>query len=430
MKFIKTALDFILRLVSLFVVAVVLVFIPLKVLSYGWSPNFGMMVAATLIKGSSIPISPEVIVDSIKSLSLLYPNAVEYTLINYVTALFVLFNIAGLCYATKHIAWFCALALIMLYDDTFVIQLLSGSPLLLLCMVILISLASYGKLLKTRPKTSFLFIAAMVAIIRFVATPEIYAFTTVNMQYKEVWSLTFIEFLPIALKNCWLIFMPMILWLCARKCLDKEERQLNNPLLLSTLILQLLVNIGYFDLELIKDTLLAAWLTDRFSVIIEGSKCFENLRVKYLLGAFVIVAFAFLSIHDGKGRYSRSALDNFPVDFGMEALKDWAPGESGIIYNDNQDFAFAQYYAEASSKKQYYFFNGFTIPSAERNNIIKIQSMLRQKKTPLPDYYETWVEQMSPSDRLMTSAKINGLENLDWLQLGRFKWIAKLKTER
>ena len=53
--------------------------------------------------------------------------------------------------------------------------------------------------------------------------------------------------------------------------------------------------------------------------------------------------------------------------------------------------------------------------------------MIKDKKIPLPDYYEEWVEQMRPQDRLITSEKINGLDNIEWLQCGRKLWIGRLK---
>ena len=53
--------------------------------------------------------------------------------------------------------------------------------------------------------------------------------------------------------------------------------------------------------------------------------------------------------------------------------------------------------------------------------------MLKYEKTPLPDYYEEWIEQMQPADRLITSEKINGLENIEWLQCGQKRWIGRKK---
>ena len=55
--------------------------------------------------------------------------------------------------------------------------------------------------------------------------------------------------------------------------------------------------------------------------------------------------------------------------------------------------------------------------------------MLKNKHNPIPDYYEDWVEQMTPQDRLLASQKINGLENIQWLQCGRKMWIGKLKEQ-
>ena len=65
----------------------------------------------------------------------------------------------------------------------------------------------------------------------------------------------------------------------------------------------------------------------------------------------------------------------------------------------------------------------------ERENILNINRMIKKKEIPLPDFYENWVEQMTPKDRLIASKKINGLENIEWLQCGRVLWVGRLKNK-
>ena len=126
---------------------------------------------------------------------------------------------------------------------------------------------------------------------------------------------------------------------------------------------------------------------------------------------------------------SKEAIEKMPVDFSLKELKEWAPEPGGIIFNDNLDFAIAQYYANPKAKYSYLYLNNFSLFEKERENILEIQRMIKNKQIPLPDYYEDWVEQMTPQDRLLASQKINGLENIQWLQCGRKMWIGKLKEQ-
>ena len=36
---------------------------------------------------------------------------------------------------------------------------------------------------------------------------------------------------------------------------------------------------------------------------------------------------------------------------------------------------------------------------------------------------------MEPGDRLITSAKINGIENMDWLKIGQTLWLGRPRPE-
>jgi hypothetical protein len=117
-----------------------------------------------------------------------------------------------------------------------------------------------------------------------------------------------------------------------------------------------------------------------------------------------------------------------PINFALKELKDWKPGENGVIFNDDVDFAFSQYCRYPEAKHAFVYMNSFSLFEKEKENLLNIKRMLNYKITPLPDYYEFWVNQMKPSDRLVTSAKINGLENIEWLQCGRKYWIGRLKN--
>ena len=145
------------------------------------------------------------------------------------------------------------------------------------------------------------------------------------------------------------------------------------------------------------------------------------------MSLFVFIAFVLVATHDGEGRFSKHCIEHMPIDFSMKELREWAPKPGGIIYNDDIDFAVAQYCFNPDANYYYIFFNSFSLFKQERTNILNIKRMLKNKVIPLPDYYEDWVEQMKPADRLVTSEKINGLENIEWLQCGHKRWIGRKK---
>ena len=118
-----------------------------------------------------------------------------------------------------------------------------------------------------------------------------------------------------------------------------------------------------------------------------------------------------------------------PIDFSMTELKTWKPEPGGMIYSDDINFTFSQYYFNPDANYSYVNINSFSLFEKEKENLLKIDSMLYEKKIPLPDYYEDWVEQMKPADRLVTSEKINGLDNIEWIQCGHKRWIGKLKAK-
>ena len=78
---------------SLLIVSIILVFVPLKILSYGWSPNYAMLISSALTQNGDIPLSDETIKESIKTNTTIYDKAKEKNLIYIVTSIFILFNI-------------------------------------------------------------------------------------------------------------------------------------------------------------------------------------------------------------------------------------------------------------------------------------------------------------------------------------------------
>lgn len=425
MKFLTKLYDRTIKCFSLILIAAILVYIPLKILSYGWSPNIGMIISSVITQNSDIPPSPETIVESIKSLAPIYPGAVENNLVNIVTTSFILFNIIGLCYASNHIAWFFALCLMMIFDRNFIIRLLSCSPVVSISMLFIVLASIFSPSTKTRPKATFFYSVLLICLLRCTILTNVFTFDLINEKYDYLWRLPTFELHIIISQNLWLFFLPIIIYFTSLKQKTRSLKQLTHPFLATALCLQLGMNLGLLDLAILRDTFLIMWLTETISDTIDTVECFKELRVKHCLGLFILLTFTILATHDNLGRFSKTAIFQMPVDFSMKELKGWAPEPGGILYNDDTSFAINQYYANPNANYHYKFIDTNRLFSTEAENILNIQKMLRRHQTPLPEYYNNWVENMNLGDRLITSAKINGIENMDWLRIGQKLWLGK-----
>ena len=429
MKFLASLTDKVLKCFSLVFIAAILVFIPLKILSYGWAPNYAMLISSALTQNGDLAVSQDTIKESIKEKVTIYEKAKENNLFYIVTGTFIVFNIIGLCFAPNYFAWFASITILMLANGNFIIRLLNCSPQILLCLLLFCLYPIFSCYLKEYPKTASFSIILYIFMLRSIIPPEVYAINEINLSYNYYWKLPLDEFIPLFTENTWLFFAFVIAWLNSYKSKTKFIQQFDNPVLFCALFFQLLINLGYSDLAMFRDSLAIIWMTVAISEIIDKSSCFKELRVKVAMGSFVLVVFFFMATHDGQGRYSKKAIERMPVDFSLKELKEWAPQPGGVIYNDSLDFAISQYYSAPNAEYSYIYLNNFSLFENERENILNINRMIKKKEIPLPDFYENWVEQMTPKDRLIASKKINGLENIEWLQCGRVLWVGRLKNK-
>ena len=130
-----------------------------------------------------------------------------------------------------------------------------------------------------------------------------------NVSYSHICSLQLPDFFPIIIENCWLFFAFIILWIKAYKKGCKLINNFNNPVLFSALFLQLIINFGYIDLALFRDTLLLIWFSHQNTEIIQSASCFKQFRVKFCMGLYILSIFTILTTHDGLGRYSKTAIE-------------------------------------------------------------------------------------------------------------------------
>ena len=299
----------------LILISAVLLLVPLKILSYGWSPNYAMLISATLTKDSNFPIPQECIEESVKNNKPIYDNLKEHNLIIIVTATFVIFNIIGLCFTENFLTWFLAMSIIMLANNNFIIRLLSSSPQILLCMLLMTILTLFSENLEKKPKTCSFCILLYIFTLRSFIPPEIYALDQLNISFNSFNSFLLQDIAPLLSKNAWLFFAFIVIWLKSHKNTRKTINCFEDSLLFVALVLQLLVNLGYNDLDLFRDSILLLWFSKTISEILEKAESFKILRVKICVSIFALCLFFLLSSNDRLGRFSKTAISTFPIDF-------------------------------------------------------------------------------------------------------------------
>ncbi len=431
MKFLALVKEKLFTFVYIVFITAIVLYVPLKVLSYGWSPNYAMLLSSTFTKSNVMPVDKEIIKESVKINKpiyyLNYSINKEENLVGIVILVFVFFNIIGICLTSKPVIWFAAMTFLMLTNGKFIIRILNCSPQILFSMLLMTVIPIFYKSIKEYPKISSFFLVIYVFLLRALFPPEIYFIDNINVDYKYFWNVPFSDLIPLLTENAWVFYVPFIILLISYKKKTSFLSQLDDSLLFSALFLQLFINLGFLDLALYRDTIVLIWVSEKIYEIIKLTSCFKKPRVKYALSLFVFTSFVLVATHDGLGRFSKHCIEHMPIDFSMNELKDWAPEPGGIIYNDDAEFAISQYYFNPDANYSYIYFNSFSLFKWEKANILNIKRMLNNKVMPLPDYYEDWVEQMKPADRLITSVKIKGLEKIEWLQCGRKRWIGRKK---
>ena len=221
MKFLISLTDKVLKCFSLVFISIVLVFVPLKILSYGWAPNYAMLITSALTQNGDIPVSKEVIKESVKDNTTIYEKAKENNLIYIVTGTFIVYNIVGLCFAPNSFAWFASLSLLMIANSNFIIRILNCSPQLLLCLLLFCLYPIFASNLKEHPKTASFAIILYIFMLRSIIPPEVYAINEINLSYKYYWTLTLKELVPLLTENSWLFFAFLLIWLSSYKSKTK-----------------------------------------------------------------------------------------------------------------------------------------------------------------------------------------------------------------
>jgi hypothetical protein len=163
------------------------------------------------------------------------------------------------------------------------------------------------------------------------------------------------------------------------------------------------------------------WLAMQFEVIMEG--WWSNVSFKRLaVGALIAVPLFFQSTSDLDRRYTLSLEDVF-LDASDASLQGWLPEDGGIFYSADMGLFYNTFYKNPRASWCYILgFEPALMPDEDRRVFRQIQRAHGAARA-----YEPWVDKMHPSDRLEISSPVRpDLPRLEWRNVAGSIWIGRL----
>lgn len=163
------------------------------------------------------------------------------------------------------------------------------------------------------------------------------------------------------------------------------------------------------------------WLALQFEEIMSAS--WGAISPKRLLACgLVAVPLFFHSTNDLDRRYSYSAGESF-LDAGDPALKGWLPGPGGIFYCSEMGFFYNTFYQNPTADWRY--ITGLE-PALMPPDDLKIFRKIQMTQG-APAAYEPWIKKMRPIDRLAVYSRVQpNLSGLEWREALGNLWIGRM----
>lgn len=456
-----------------------LLYIPIKITSYGWIPqDDALRHAAHGVNektwGDVVLIRPEFNIDHnpgwhslLRFMHRNFDMNQEDLLLFSVVGLYLLFNLTGMLLSPTPLAWIAALAVLALADLAATFRVIIGRPYLVSCSVALLLLSLWTKkeldLKSWRPWVISVIALALAVWIHgswylFLLMP--FAFFLAGQGRRAgalVICLLLATFLGSLLSGHPLDFLrfhfqvPFEIFSEVRvnRQLVSEIQPGNTAVILvafCAILALILQRKGVFRLaDLATDPVfmlavtgwllgimvnrfwgewgrvaITFWLAMRMADLIKASASFRQPRIRYCLALFVCVTLFFLSTHDEKGRYSERVMDE-AIDFANPQLAGWAPKPDSLIYSNTMLIFYMHYFAYPNATWKYVVgFESSLMPKDDLKVLRNLHYNFSHGREFAP-----WVAKMRPQDRLITRNLIPGVEGIEWIQAARKFYIGR-----
>ena len=469
------------------------VFIPFKILSYGWTPSDDVnrhVAFSTLdAKWSDILIIDEKFDTDhnagwhqvLKFLHKYCHFDKQDLMLFSIVVLFLLVNICGILVSPTPMSWCIALLIILNFDSRIGPRMLFGRPYILssamtlivlylwtfkpeeqkleflkkswvkyiltlialslgvwihgswyIFLLIPVSFFLAGKTADSLMLTASVLLATIIGALltghfssflyyHFCATFSIYSEPTYN------W-LMVAENATGVQTVYWVAFTAIIVFLCMRKNGYKLSNIASDPIIIMVLLCwmcSIMVIRFWFDWG---SMALLLWLANRVHELISSSSSLKKPRIRYCLSLFILVSFVCCFINDAEGRFTKSSLNQQPIDFYGEETRDklsgWEPQDGGIIYSDSMYCFYQHFYQYPTAKWKYILgFESAIMKQEDKQTLRNIGYM------GLEEAYSPWVKKMTEKDRLILYKKLNKFPELEWARGNRSWWIGRLKKK-
>ncbi len=143
---------------------------------------------------------------------------------------------------------------------------------------------------------------------------------------------------------------------------------------------------------------------------------------------YCLFIFAFLTVYfmctNDGGGRYSKIVFDQPINFSEERLAGWAPEEGGIVYSDNMGVFFKHFYEYPSAPWKYILGFESAIMPDEDRKVLRRIGYNFR----LPDEFLPWINKMTKADRLITIGPVGEFPQLEVIRGARNYWIYRLKT--
>lgn len=459
----------------------VIIFIPLRIMGYGFLPIDDVLRHAAkaisgrdwndvlvLREGISMDSHPgyHALLGLFYSITKCRPDMLVFSAIS---ALFIAFCLAPLFFVRRQEAWLAALLAITLTDFSFVTRLLIGRPYIITMATLLVLCLIWPRLKDAKmPYGAMSLITALIALATWIhCSWYLFIFASLAFLLAREWRvftrmaacavagvllgalltglpilflkqnlmhafLAFsrhalprtlaIEFRPLTGELPTVIFVSfMLLWRQARGRWDIKS--IDNPVFILALlgwILGFFVGRFWYDWGV---PALLVWMAREFEDIFEGCAPFFSLRRLILTLAIVAVLYPAVT-NDVNNRWSEQPAAEYLFKDSEEKAS-WMPDPGGIIYSDDLRVFFLTFYKNPYAPWRYMVgFEPALMPEKDLDIFLNIHMTRSAAKS-----FSPWIDKMKPADRLAVTPQQEGppkIAELEWYYAGSGLWMGRL----
>ena len=450
-----------------FFISIIIIFIPIKILSYGYYPvgeamkycafaesnkQWGDILVidknneANLISGWSI------ILKKIKQTGL-----DKYDLLDFsVFSIFLIFNLITYFFIKDILSWNTALLIEGIFIENFIITITSGVPVIITTICILSLYYVYREELKLKSITKFIFALIITSIAIWIheschlllIIPITFILSRNNKDFINIFLAISIGFILNAIsfgsiKDYFYYHYSLIQKIFTEQLPSWFHSIEFQPMFptynwLIPLIIIIIINSNFVNIKTFFKNyfseilfLLIMWTLSiekryywdvfgsiMFMYIVANllkniySKLANEIRIKYLLLFFISISTYLTYTHDANGRYSKIVLETIPINFKQTGLESWAPGNNGLVYSDSRIIFYTHFFEYPKANWKYILGHN---PVLMKNDDQLIYKNIKYSR--LPKDFIPWVNKMTEKDRLILYNKyFPEMTDIEWIQ--------------